>query len=207
MENNGLGGNTDRGKTLDGGLTPAMAFIRSESLKKRQELLEQYTEMTQSRTRDHDLCAPWEEEVERLDMMPDQGTAASKRQELEVIRLHVEAQYKNRKTNHTAFTSRPIRDRQDMLRAESRAFASGPVGIISYRPKDVIEFKASYAYILDCNKSPSGWSRWPWHVAMNELCRIKSNSGTTGTTHFRDDMAQFMKMSNLKRLPPVFVGP
>lgn len=196
-----------RSKTLDGGFTPAMAFIRSESLKKRQELLEQYAEMTQSRTKDQDLCAPWEEEVKRLDTIPDQEKAAFQRQELETIRLHVETQHKNRKTNQTAFTSRPIRDRQDMLRAESRAFASGPASIIYYRRKCVIELKASYAYILDCNKSTNGWSRWPWNVAMNELCRIKIDSGTTGSTQFRDDMAQFMKMSNFKHLPPVFVGP
>jgi RNA-dependent RNA polymerase len=195
-----------RSKTLDGGFTPAMAYIRRESLKKRQELLEQYTEMTQSRTKDQDLCAPWEKDVKRVDTIPDQEGAASLRRELEAIRLHVETQYKNRKTNQTAFTSRPIRDRQDMLRAESRAFASGPAGIIYHSEKDVIELKASYAYILDSNKSTNGWSRWPWNVAMNELCRIKAGSGSTGSTQFRDDMTQFMKMSSLKHLPPILVG-
>jgi hypothetical protein len=196
-----------RNKTQDGGWTPGMAFIRSESLKKRKELLEQYTFMTQSRTKDQDLCAPWEEEVKRLQMIPDQEKADSLGQELESIRLHVEKQHRNRKTNHVAFTSRPITERQDMLRAESRAFASGPAGIIYYRQRDVIELKASYAYIFDCKRSIEGWSRWPWNVAMNDLCRIKADSSTIGSTQFRDDMAQFMKMGNLKHLPPVVVGP
>ncbi|CAK5272930.1 unnamed protein product [Mycena citricolor] len=79
------------------------------------------------------------------------------------------------------FTGKEITARQDALRTLSRDFASGPkLGELATMADEglVARLRASYAYLYDFEKKvhADGWSRFPWNVAMGELCKIKASS-------------------------------
>lgn len=81
------------------------------------------------------------------------------------------------------FTDLPIEKRQDILRRLSKEFASGPSAAEVYMPQEEIaKLRASYAYYYDSyytNKDGTRrerWSRFPWTVAMGELCAIKARA-------------------------------
>ncbi|KAJ3508329.1 hypothetical protein NMY22_g16648 [Coprinellus aureogranulatus] len=99
-----------------------------------------------------------------------------------------------------AFTNRDIEDRQDILRAASRRFASGPDPESMLMTAEAIaRVKASYAYLYDAYRKEFGkkeitldemikkvqsttstsrvsWSRFPWDVAFRDLCELKAKS-------------------------------
>ena len=78
-----------------------------------------------------------------------------------------------------AFTDLPIEERQDKLRALSREFASGPdPDKVLLDDDEIRRLRASYAYYHDVvevsqQKGESRWTRFPFDVAMRELCAIK----------------------------------
>ncbi|EEB87307.1 hypothetical protein MPER_15401, partial [Moniliophthora perniciosa FA553] len=84
------------------------------------------------------------------------------------------------KGNGGHFTDLPIEVRQNQLRDLSKEFASYPNPDDLMLDEDTISrLRASYAYLHDCeaNKyTDKGWTRFPWDVAMSELCLIKGKA-------------------------------
>jgi len=134
---------------------------------------------------DPHLAQPWLE----AEQMAKQGSPElvdCKNSDLEKIRVHVRKMFEehHRAINMSKdpgkgknFTEKPIEVRQDILRSLSRQFAASP-GLTSDM-KSVMDsatisrLRASYAYIYDAQQKAKGWSRFPWDVALRDLCQIK----------------------------------
>jgi len=147
---------------------------------------------------DPHLLQPWRDAVQRAERGPPEVVKRSKLV-LSRIAIHVHVMYgehrsqmaakegPTRRSNlsgsskRTSFTNLSIEIRQDILRALSKKFASSP------RPEEldsmmdeaaIARLRASYAYTYDAQKrsNSSGWGRFPWDVAMRELCAIKARA-------------------------------
>lgn len=139
---------------------------------------------------DPHLAQPWQDAVASA----ERGSAEAvkrKRKDLSIISLHVKSVYKEHKQlggnaksgsgGGVAFTNQPIEARQDWLRSISKKFAAFP------RPEDmdidsmidaatIARLRASYAYCFDYEESKASWSRFPWNVAMRDLCTLKASA-------------------------------
>jgi RNA-dependent RNA polymerase len=87
-----------------------------------------------------------------------------------------------------AFTDLPIEQRQDKIRAMSQKFASrpGPDEVL-LDENEIQRLRASYAYCHDMDKrtSKGDGTRFPFDVAMRELCAIKGTCALSTTfDHF-----------------------
>ncbi|KAF9532775.1 RNA dependent RNA polymerase-domain-containing protein [Crepidotus variabilis] len=130
-------------------------------------------------TPDSDLTRPWEE-LEAWAKRGSPSLVEAKMQDVKKIQEHVHSVFKehSEKVKHGQnFTKLPIEQRQDLLRSISKSFASGPAleevpNIIS--KDELARVRASYAYKYDVQKK--GWSRFPFNVAMRELCAIKASA-------------------------------
>ncbi|KAF9465114.1 RNA dependent RNA polymerase-domain-containing protein [Collybia nuda] len=142
---------------------------------------------------DPHLVQPWDNAV----MMAERGSPAAvkrKRKDLSIIAQHVQTVYKRRypkpsdgKTKKsvpgrtTSFTEQPIEVRQDFLRTMSKKFAAAP-RVEDMDPDSMMDnemiarLRASYAYRYDHEMQVTGWSRFPWNVALRELCTIKASA-------------------------------
>ncbi|KAJ7136071.1 RNA dependent RNA polymerase-domain-containing protein [Mycena epipterygia] len=142
---------------------------------------------------DPDLAQPWEmykEFAERRAREKD----TKPRLDLAIICAHVKAMYTrhsrdiktpsySKSSQSNSFTGRAIEVRQDVLRTLSRDFAANPkpdeLSTI-FDPALIARLRASYAYVYDNERNTSengkGWSRFPWNVALGELCKIKSSA-------------------------------
>lgn len=166
------------------------------------KLLRRYSEIPiEPSGKDSDLTGPWERELARIEAMYKSQPETSRlfRADLESIERHVQHCHARTKTTGREFTKKHIQERQDILRAESRAFMEGPHfdGVPMYTMESLALLKASYAYIY--NSQRSGSSQWPWNVAYGELCRIKERSA--GGKERAESMRNNLKMSNLNCLP------
>jgi len=87
-----------------------------------------------------------------------------------------------------SFSDRPIEQRQDIFRELSKMFEDGPAALpdgsalLCFDKPAIRRLRASYAYILDRERSWGGWSRFPWDVAMRTLCEIKVEALGGGKT-------------------------
>lgn len=135
---------------------------------------------------DPDLILPWDNLVQWAERGKSEAIEM-KRKDLGRIAIHVQQMYRMHSAvlitakvkNH--FTGLPIEERQDRLRKVSKAFASGPPieELPTIVDKDQLaRFRASYAYKYDAEQKEQhgGWSRFPFNVAMRELCDIKSHA-------------------------------
>jgi len=105
---------------------------------------------------------------------------------------------KNSRDTRLLFTEQPIEDRQDTIRQLSRAFASEPApGALLMHEEEIARVRASYAYIYDRTNKPYG-TRFPWDVAMRELCAIKAQATGRHKTVGPDFYAHF-NMKHPKR--------
>jgi RNA-dependent RNA polymerase len=150
---------------------------------------------------DPDLVQPWYEAAQ----VAERGSSEEvKRKKLDLSRIavHVQNMYAehrhkmagkeapttgpsnlNGSSKRTSFTKLAIEVRQDILRAISKKFSSAPciddLGSI-LDEATIARLRASYAYKYDAEmRSTSGyhgWSRFPWDVAMRELCAIKARA-------------------------------
>lgn len=160
---------------------------------------------------DSDLLQPWDDAT-RMAERGNPDVVKIKRRDLSRIAEHVQAMYMEHRTKlssrdgnngvlnlttsskRTSFTKLPIEVRQDILRALSKKFASGPHPDTLESLMDeamIARLRASYAYKYDAQKRSTdgnnGWSRFPWDVAMRELCAIKARAlgpNKTVTTGF-----------------------
>ncbi|KAK7019017.1 dimethylaniline monooxygenase [Favolaschia claudopus] len=136
---------------------------------------------------DPDLAKPWNDFSDfvarqvRVDKKP--------KEDLEKIGKHVEAMYARHtkeikgysSSSASFFTDAGIKERQDKLRALSYDFAARPKPgeelKTLFDEAQIARLRASYAYIYDHeNNGSKGWSRFPWNVALGELCKIKASA-------------------------------
>lgn len=138
---------------------------------------------------DEDLVKPYLEAKKNAEEVLKLHACRGKLDELNMIEEHVRqvrVRHRNRITSAASknkksfdakgdhpFTSLAIETRQDILRAVSREFASGPRNLIFFQPAEVARIRASYAYHHDVGENRSRvhpWSRFPFDVALRELC-------------------------------------
>ncbi|KAJ7076077.1 RNA dependent RNA polymerase-domain-containing protein [Mycena belliarum] len=143
---------------------------------------------------DPDLTQPWRTFTDFAAKSARDGDAKVSHDQAIIIQ-HVEEMYAKHKKEIKArsskkgaqsdpsnpFTGRAIEVRQDVLRALSRDFAASPTPDkleTIYDPAQISRLRASYAYICDSkhNARGNGWSRFPWDVALGELCKIKATA-------------------------------
>ncbi|KAJ6590543.1 RNA dependent RNA polymerase-domain-containing protein [Mycena vulgaris] len=141
---------------------------------------------------DPDLTQPWKsfkefatKQEEEYDFGPSQDLATIARHVEEMYARHgKDIKYQSLKkpsqtSQSNSFTGRPIEVRQDMLRELSRDFAASPSPQqlrTIFDPVLIARLRASYAYVYDNTKKYNGWSRFPWDLALGELCRIKTTA-------------------------------
>ncbi|KAG6895077.1 hypothetical protein C0992_003242 [Termitomyces sp. T32_za158] len=145
---------------------------------------------------DSHLAQPWEDAVNAA-KVGDPRVVQAMQGDLLRIKDHVETvhqEYKAyRANNGKSFTNIPIETRQDILRKLSKRFTSYPTPADMEVHTDtalISRLRASYAFVFDLQQNARGstsWSRFPWDLAMRELCLIKANAlgpSKTVTTGF-----------------------
>ncbi|KAF5331032.1 hypothetical protein D9619_005263 [Psilocybe cf. subviscida] len=147
-------------------------------------------------TPDAHLLAPWKEAVDWAENRPGDSVEfrRMKKKDLGRIAAHVHDMYRKHKAlmrSKNGFTDLPIEKRQDALRELSRELHSKPdileLPTISDRAT-LARLRASYAYMYDAEQNlktevdadgveksvVQEWTRFPWNLAMRELCTIKA---------------------------------
>ncbi|KII92616.1 hypothetical protein PLICRDRAFT_104301 [Plicaturopsis crispa FD-325 SS-3] len=123
------------------------------------------------------LTAPWAEAKEIAQRAFASGDRTNRRmRDLDKIASHVrKIYYEHKERIRGSFTQKRINNRQDVLRDLSAKFAEGPdQSDLLLSQAETRRLKASYAYLYDCETSYNGSSRFPWDVAMRELCLLKA---------------------------------
>ena len=161
---------------------------------------------------DEDLAEPWLHANRIAERWKGEIGSDRRHSDLAKIAEHVRCMYtKHRshlnpqsptkkaspKKEKAAFTELPIEVRQDIIRALSREFASMPLPSDLLMDKvDIDRVKASYAYVFDSEqKKVTGWTGFPWDVAIRELCAIKAcASGPSKTV-----IGEFYEKFTMKR--------
>jgi RNA-dependent RNA polymerase len=151
---------------------------------------------------DTDLIEPWLSAEKMADrFLSEEGSDRMKR-DLKKISDHVSNVYNKhraqlrqlvspKKKDGAQFTNRPIETRQDTLRALSKEFVSKPTpDEVLMDESQIRRARASYAYYYDYLQAES-WTRFPWDVAMSELCTIK------GAYHCASSMSKFWISTSL----------
>ncbi|KAG6832945.1 hypothetical protein H0H92_004829 [Tricholoma furcatifolium] len=129
---------------------------------------------------DPHLAQPWEDAIKTV-QRSSPPVARTMQEDLNKISGHVQAIYREhqsrRKINGKPFSKLAIEHRQDILRKFSKQFASYPT------PEDMEVFtdlamiarlRASRAFIFDLEQKRE--TRFPWDVALRDLCHIKANA-------------------------------
>lgn len=194
-----------------------MDSIKRQGKASENQYLKSYDELLNSGLArpDETLIAPWNDAYARAQRAVKEGGGSGMLAELELIAQHVrDTREKHREAMaHRAqtrtdglmspskkgkhkkdyFAEMPIEKRQDVLRDISKAFASKPMGLIYYSERDIKVLRASYAYIHDLesqNHRRVTWTRFPWDVAMRQLCAIKAgDSSKTVSSDFYHSMS------------------
>ena len=140
---------------------------------------------------DEDLVGPWNKAIQLSNRWATEENNTRMKRELEAIAEHVKGVYtdhrgslasptnisRNSPKKGAPFTGMPIEVRQDAIRKLSRQFVSFPApGKFLMQDEEIARLKASYAYKYDREIRNSGWSRFPWDVAMRELGAIKARA-------------------------------
>ncbi|KAG6907743.1 hypothetical protein DXG01_007543 [Tephrocybe rancida] len=134
---------------------------------------------------DSHLSQPWDDAV-KASKKGDPRVAQAMQDDLTKIKHHVEFVYQeykaNRKIGDKPFNKAAIEARQDVLRKMSKLLTSHPTPDEMEVHTDtalIARLRASYAFIHDLRQNSRGiypWSRFPWDLAMRELCLIKANA-------------------------------
>ncbi|KAF5380169.1 hypothetical protein D9615_006104 [Tricholomella constricta] len=160
-----------------------MDVLSNQAKKERDRTLAQMEEIFKplEELSDPHLTQPWVDAVE----MAKRGSpelARAKQMDLSKIAEHVQTMFRMHRSDiNKTFTNQAIESRQDILRNLSKRFAASP------SPDELMTFtdaasisrlRASYAYLYDLEqkKRSLGWSRFPWDVALRELCHIKASA-------------------------------
>jgi len=152
-------------------------------------------------TVDKDLVEPWLHAGRVAERWKKEAGSDRRHDDLKKIAEHVRCMYVEHrsllnpeskvspkkaspKKEKAAFTELPIEVRQDKIRGLSKKFASMPLpSDLLMDEADIDRVKASYAYLFDSEqKKGKGWTRFPWDVAMRELCAIKARASGPSKT-------------------------
>ncbi|KIM46105.1 hypothetical protein M413DRAFT_16853 [Hebeloma cylindrosporum] len=145
---------------------------------------------------DKDLAAPWYAALELGERWQAEESNGRFLADLDSLRRHIADLYNEYRTEMNSprkqsrmspskkdkpFTSLPIEVRQDKIRKLSKQFASYPrSGHFLMLDEDVARVRASCAYVYDYEQrksySSNNYSRFPWDLAMRELCAIKARA-------------------------------
>jgi RNA-dependent RNA polymerase len=139
---------------------------------------------------DEDLVTPWNKAIELSNRWATEENNTRMKQELEAIAQHVKSVHTQHRGSLSSpnkirtspkkavpFTGLPIEKRQDTIRKVSRDFVSfPPPGKFLMQDEEIARLRASYAYKYDHEIRSSGWTRFPWDVAMRELGSIKARA-------------------------------
>lgn len=168
-----------------------MDIIRNSAEKEKKKHMRAYDDLvskTKTLNCDENLVWPFLEAERNAKIALQSGKGSDKLDELGMIIDHVKkvralhrerihnCSGKNgtagRRAKNAHFTSLAIEKRQDILRSLSKEFASGPKDLIFFQSAELDRVRASYAYLHDWEEMKKGpqWSRFPWDVAMRELC-------------------------------------
>lgn len=142
---------------------------------------------------DEDLAAPYNKAVELAQKWGTEEKNDRMKGELKMLEDHVAKCYSSHRaqlqisprkgkaspSKGNSFTDLPIEVRQDKIRMMSRQFVSFPApNQFLMCEEEVARIRASYAYVYDFNQRkynfPQNYTRFPFDVAMRELCAIKA---------------------------------
>jgi RNA-dependent RNA polymerase len=191
----GMGGvvYAKRGKGLTQFVMDTLSNYAQKEKDRQEKLIkERFASKNHSDVVDADLIAPWQKAEEIASRETSEEGIDRKRRDLDAIAEHVRkvhAEWKQRSTSKrgssrqkggsagSSFTTLPIEIRQDTLRALSRKFASiSSREDLLFSPPEIARLAASYAYLYDSEQSVWKWSRFPWDVALRDLCLIKAQT-------------------------------
>ena len=139
---------------------------------------------------DPHLTAPYLNARSRATELAEKGVKWME-QELNFIEAHVKAvaakerveMDKARKEKGLrSFTELPIERRQDVLRKLSREFHALPQKLLCFDKDEAKRVMASFAYKHDHETTSGKWTRFPWNVAMRQLCEIKAKALGSSST-------------------------
>lgn len=144
---------------------------------------------------DEDLAAPYKKAVELAKKWESEEKNDRMKRELRMLEEHVVKQYCEHRAQLSisprkprgalnngkisSFTDLPIEVRQDKIRKLSRQFASFPSPKqFLMAEEEIARIRASYAYVYDNDQRKyfghQNYTRFPFDVAMRELCGIKA---------------------------------
>jgi len=137
---------------------------------------------------DQDLTAPWKKAEAQAKLLASHWNLPGKpppsfdlEHQLKLIADHVKKVHGKSKEmigSGGDFSRKSIVERQDTLRQISLLFAEGPSSdqIPLIWGEQLKRLKASFAYLYDSQMAKGGWSRFPFEVAMGELCAVKAGA-------------------------------
>lgn len=140
-------------------------------------------------TEDAVLAAPWREHVQLAEEWQQQGSTRQM-EDVETLKASVVPFF----DRYTAAIQPALNQRTETaIRLFSAQFAAAAPRrpAVMIRDAEVDVLRASYAYVLDQQERKNrtkDWSRFPWHVAMRELCSIKARGGQVIKKEFIDRM-------------------
>ena len=139
---------------------------------------------------DPHLMAPYLGAQNRAAKLAKEGSNRME-QELHLIEEHVKAvaarekpemEKAKKEKNANSFTELPIERRQDVFRLLSRAFHALPQELLCFDKDEAKRVMASFAYKYDHETTSGKWTRFPWNVAMRQLCEIKAKALGSSST-------------------------
>jgi RNA-dependent RNA polymerase len=174
-----------------------------------QRLIDEKFQDTRFPIADADLIAPWLEIRAIADRVATEEGNDRKKRDLKRIEDHVQFMYNEHKLQRqptkkapsdkrAAFSDFRIEIRQEKLRQLSKEFFSIPCADeLEFSERERARLLASYAYYYDSQQRKK-WSRFPWDLAMRELCAIKAHKDGLSKTVSIDFYERFiLKVSSL----------
>ena len=167
-----------------GGRPPfVMDVISMEATKAGQRKLEEIEKLFSLAGKgvsDVHLMQPWFKALDVADRYRKHEQCDRRHRDLKKISEHVECMYFQRHrsmseahANDAATDQPPMRPKA--IRTLSRQFASTPrAQDLLMDVRDISRLRASYAYYYDSvQATKTGWSQFPWDMAVRDLCAIK----------------------------------
>ena len=160
---------------------------------------------------DKDLAAPWYNAMELGKKWEVEESTGRFLADLDSLHKHVAGLYSDYRTElcspHKQSRISPSKKekpfttevRQDKIRKLSKEFVSyPPAGHFLMLEEDIARIRASCAYVYDYEQrksySSNNYSRFPWDLAMRELCTIKARA----TGRFKTVASHFYDHFNMK---------
>ena len=178
-----------------------MDYLHDQASKEQEEWFKRIDTLFETVPRsvlDEDLAAPYKKAVELASKWETVEKNDRMKRELKELEDHVARSYSEHRSQlissprkvksspskgkSASFTDLPIEVRQDKIRKISKQFASFPLpDQFLMADEEIARIRASYAYVYDFDQrkynGKSNFTRFPFDVAMRELCAIKARNG------------------------------